>query len=87
LKAAKNMVATLRARLRELAAVRRRFGYRRLLILLRREGTRVNQKKLRRLYREERLQVRRAADAKERLEQGLPWHCRKIRTSAGHSTF
>lgn len=50
--------AVLRARLRELAAVRRRFGYRRLLILFRREGTLVNHKKLRRLYREERLQVR-----------------------------
>ena len=41
----------LRARLHELAAVPRRFGYRRLLILLRREGTLVNRKKLRRLYR------------------------------------
>lgn len=47
--------ADLRVRLRELAAVRRRFGYRRLLILLRREGTLMNHKKLRRLYREERL--------------------------------
>jgi putative transposase len=46
--------AALRGRLRELAAIRRRFGYRRLLILLRREGTLVNHKKLRRLYREER---------------------------------
>ena len=50
--------APLRSRLRELSAQRRRFGYRRLLILLRREGTHVNHKKLRRLYREERLQVR-----------------------------
>lgn len=32
--------AELRQRLRELAAVRRRFGYRRLLILLRRDGIR-----------------------------------------------
>jgi putative transposase len=56
--------AGLRARLRELAAVRRRFGYRRLLILLRREGTRVNHKKLRRLYREERLQVGRRGGRK-----------------------
>src|SRR6185437_666607 len=43
--------AVLRARLRELAAIRRRFGYRRLLILIRREGTHVNHKKLRRLWR------------------------------------
>ena len=45
----------VRARLRELAAIRRRFGYRRLGILLGREGTHMNHKKLRRLYGEERL--------------------------------
>jgi putative transposase len=49
----------IRARLREIAVVRRRFGYRRLHILLRREGLALNHKKLRRLYAEERLQVRR----------------------------
>jgi hypothetical protein len=49
----------VRARLRELAAIRRRFGYRRLHILLAREGIAMNHKKLCRLYREERLQVRR----------------------------
>jgi len=51
--------ASVRVRLRELAAERRRFGYRRLHILLRREGVWLNHKKLRRLYREEGLQVRR----------------------------
>ena len=51
--------AAVRTRLHELAAVRRRFGYRRLYILLTREGVTMNHKKLRRLYREERLQVRR----------------------------
>jgi putative transposase len=64
--------ATLRARLRELAAVRRRFGYRRLLLMLRREGTRVNHKKLRRLYREERLQVRRRGGRKRALGTRAP---------------
>jgi putative transposase len=49
----------LRARLGELAAVRRRFGYRRLHVLLRREGWNVNHKKVQRIYTEERLQVRR----------------------------
>jgi putative transposase len=49
----------LRARLRELAAERRRFGYRRLGIQLRREGVAMNKKKLCRLYREEGLSVRR----------------------------
>lgn len=64
--------AGLRARLRELAAVRRRFGYRRLLLLLRREGVRVNHKKLRRLYREERLQVRRRGGRKRALGTRAP---------------
>ena len=50
--------AAIRTRLRELAAERRRFGYRRLHQMLRRKGIRMNLKKLRRLYREERLQVR-----------------------------
>jgi len=62
----------LRARLRELASQRRRFGYRRLQILLRREGTRVNHKKLRRLYREERLQVRRRGGRKRALGTRAP---------------
>jgi putative transposase len=48
----------LRMRLRELATARPRFGYRRLWILLRREGWRVNHKKVYRLYREEGLYVR-----------------------------
>ncbi len=43
--------AVVRVRLRELAAQRRRFGYRRLHILLTREGLVMNHKKLRRLYR------------------------------------
>jgi putative transposase len=41
----------LRQRLRELAVARRRFGYRRLHALLRREGFRVNHKRVYRLYR------------------------------------
>ena len=49
----------VRARLRHLAAERRRFGYRRLGVLLQREGLAMNKKKLFRLYREEGLAVRR----------------------------
>jgi putative transposase len=49
----------LRERLVALARERRRFGYRRLLIFLRREGFVVNHKRLFRLYREEQLMVRR----------------------------
>lgn len=48
----------VRARLRELAAERPRFGYQRLYLLLRREGVVVNHKRVYRLYREERLLVR-----------------------------
>ena len=47
----------LRQRLRELAAERRRFGYRRLHALLRREGWAVNWKRVYRVYRQEHLQV------------------------------
>jgi putative transposase len=47
----------LRGRLRELAQERRRFGYRRLTVLLRREGWAVNHKRVYRLYREEGLGV------------------------------
>src|SRR5215475_7383451 len=64
--------APIRARLRELAAVRRRFGYRRLLVLLRREGMGMNHKKLRRLYAEERLQVRRRGGRKRALGTRAP---------------
>jgi len=51
--------ASVRERLRRLAAERRRFGYRRLGVLLEREGVRMNKKKLFRLYKEEGLAVRR----------------------------
>lgn len=51
--------AGLRGRLRELAAERPRFGYRRLHALLRREGIVVNHKRVQRLYAEEGLAVRR----------------------------
>jgi putative transposase len=51
--------ARLRERLRALAGARRRFGYRRLHELLRREGWKVNHKLVERLYREEKLAIRR----------------------------
>jgi putative transposase len=44
--------------IRELALERRRFGYRRVHRLLRREGTEVNHKKVYRLYRQAELAVR-----------------------------
>lgn len=48
----------IRKRIRELAFLRKRFGYRRIQILLRREGLKVNHKKVYRIYREEGLTVR-----------------------------
>lgn len=64
--------AALRQRLRDLAGLRRRFGYRRLLILLRREGQEINHKKLFRLYREERLSVRRRGGRKRAMGTRAP---------------
>jgi putative transposase len=62
----------LRQRLRALAHERRRFGYRRLHVLLRREGFKVNHKRLFRLYREERLMVRRRGGRKRALGTRAP---------------
>jgi putative transposase len=62
----------LRQRLRALAHERRRFGYRRLHVLLRREGFKVNHKRLFRLYREERLMVRRRSGRKRALGSRAP---------------
>jgi putative transposase len=59
--------SALRQRLRELAAERRRFGYRRLGWMLAREGHAMNHKRLYRLYREERLMVRRRGRRKRAL--------------------
>ncbi len=49
----------IRERMREIAAERRRFGYRRIGLMLEREGITMNHKKLRRLYSEEGLAVKR----------------------------
>lgn len=68
----------LRQRLRELAGARRRYGYRRLTALLRREGWKANHKRVYRLYREEGLSVRRRRrkriGAVERQPLALPTH-------------
>ena len=51
--------APLRARIEEIAAIKRRYGYRRVYLRLRREGWRDNRKRVYRLYREAGLAVRR----------------------------
>ena len=50
--------AALRKRIREIAETRVRYGYRRVHVLLRREGWEVNHKRVYRLYVEEGLQIR-----------------------------
>jgi putative transposase len=67
----------LRMRVRERAGSRVRYGYRRLTVLLQREGWQVNTKRVYRLYREEGLQVRtkkrakRAAHARVSLREAV----------------
>jgi hypothetical protein len=84
--------ADLRKRLREPAAERRRFGYRRLHLLLKREGVAVNWKKLYRLYREERLTVRKRGGRGQRqrvLQRPGIWHelrSEALRLARTHST-
>lgn len=75
----------IRSRLREIAAVRRRFGYRRLHLLQRREGLLLNHKKLRRLYAEERLQEVHRRGGRGRSPLGRRWSCHRAQTSAGRS--
>ena len=68
----------LRIRLRDLAATRIRYGYRRLTVMLRREGWRINTKRVYRLYREEALQVR----TKKRVKSGA-----QVRITLPEATF
>ena len=62
----------LRDRLKALAQERRRFGYRRLHVMLRREGHAVNKKRIQRLYREEKLAVRRRGGRKRAMGTRRP---------------
>lgn len=62
----------LRKAIRDVARERRRFGYRRIGVMLGREGIYMNHKKLRRLYREEKLQVRKRGGRKRALGSRRP---------------
>ena len=62
----------LRTRLKALSHERKRFGYHRLHLMLAREGWHVNHKKLRRIYREEGLQVRKRGGRKRALGTRAP---------------
>jgi putative transposase len=59
-------------RMKAIAHERRRFGYRRLDVLLKREGYVINHKKLFRLYREEKLAVRRRGGRKRAIGTMAP---------------
>ena len=64
--------AGLREAMKRVASERRRFGYRRIHVMLQRQGISMNLKKLRRLYREEKLQVRRRGGRKRALGTRRP---------------
>ena len=61
--------ASIREAMKKVASERRRFGYRRIHVMLGRQGIVMNLKKLRRLYREERLQMR-AAEVVDIVDHG-----------------
>ena len=62
----------VRVRMKAIADERRRFGYRRLHVMLRREGFVINHKRLFRLYREEALKVRRRGGRKRAMGERRP---------------
>lgn len=64
--------SALRRRIREIAAVRRRFGQKRIWLALFREGIRVNHKKVERIYREEGLSLRLKRRKKRASEVRVP---------------
>jgi hypothetical protein len=65
--------------MKEVAGKRRRFGYRRIGIMLERQGMTMNHKKLYRLYREEGLSVRRRRGANGRGAAARRCLCRWLR--------
>ena len=62
----------LRAALRQAAAERKRFGYRRLTWMLRRQGWKDNHKRIERIYRAEKLQVQRRKRKRTAKGRGQP---------------
>ena len=68
----RNPQTGLRMLLRELAGSRTRYGYRRLTVLLQREGWVVNAKRVYRLYRAEALEVRTKESAKRAAQVRVP---------------
>jgi len=77
-KSRKRSQEPLRRRLRETAATYVRYGYRRLTVLLQREGWKINAKRVYRLYDEENLKVR----SVERKRLHAANECRRPRREA-----
>ena len=69
--------------LKEVAHKRRRWGYRRLMILLKRKGFHMNHKKVLRLYQEEKLQLHRRKKKKTREWRGKKVSFQHIRMNDG----
>lgn len=75
--------ADLKLRIKEICETRVRFGYRRVHVLLRREGWQINEKRTRRLYNELGLQLRnktpkRRVKAKLRQDRVEPTHTNQV---------
>ena len=70
-------------RLRELAGSRVRYGYRRLTVMLKREGWEVNAKRSYRLYTEEGLIVRTQKRRERAQRQRIPPGQAVVRTKSG----
>jgi len=64
--------ADIREAMKAVASERRRFGYRRIHVMLNRQGIVMNLKRLRRLYREEKLTVRKRGGRKRALGTRRP---------------
>jgi putative transposase len=75
--------AALESRIKEICETRVRYGYRRVHVMLLREGWRLNQKKTRRIYSEMGLQLRnktpkRRVKAKLRSDRAPPAHSNQV---------
>ncbi|WP_370737988.1 IS3 family transposase [Octadecabacter ascidiaceicola] len=73
----------LRDAIKRVSRERRRFGCRRVRVMIAREGFSVNHKKVRRIYVEEKLQVRRRGSRKRALGRGCRWCCPMAQTNTG----